>query len=340
MRKKLNFIFICLLLIGFLTFTSCTHKKTNQENKETKLEYYTVTFLNSDGTVLYQEKIIEGTVPSYMGEAPTVESTDENTRFIFDCWDKEFEPIYEDTTYTAVYIQEVKYKVVFKNYDGSILETKYVYNGNSVSYSGETPKRDSETINRIKYTYSFSRWNKKLDCVTSDMEVTAVFSSSAYPIDYAQIVSNLKNDVYKKGITDSAGSKYRVISSSSDSTSDITISYGIDNKGFYLGADLKLKKSYQTCAFRLYLPDVYQGNYKCNFVYVGLGSTLYKGIIDGYVYPESYTAGDGFLIQGYDGNIDRDTCIEYANLTLELLVTAIMNKSTIPLTDLGFFEFY
>lgn len=275
--------------------------------------------------VLYQEEILEGTTPVYNGDTPTITRTDANTKLVFDHWDKTLEPIYEDTTYTAVYVSEAKYKVVFKNYDGTVLETKYVFKGDSVTYDGDTPKRNSETYNNISYSYNFYGWSESLACVTQDIEVTARFSEKAFPLNYTKITESIKNNVNLYGQTDSA--------------SKITISYGIDNKGLYMGVDLKLTQSYETCTLRMYLPSTYRGQYRFNFVYVSLGSTLNKGILDGYVYSEWYTSDSTLDFMGFEGNVQRRTCEDLCTLALQLLLTAYNNTSNISIRDLGFFKF-
>lgn len=332
MKKKFKFLFFSLLFIGLLTFIGCG-------KKEVSPKYYKVTFLNSDEVVLYQEEILEGTTPAYKGDTPTIARTDENTKLVFDHWDKTLKPIYEDTTYTAVYVSEAKYKVVFKNYDGTVLETKYVFKGDSVTYDGDTPKRNSETYNNISYSYNFYGWSESLACVTQDMEVTACFSESALPLNYNKVTESMRNNVNHYGQTDSAGSRYYVVNSSSNSASKITISYGIDNKGLYMGVDLSLTQSYESCTLRMYLPSTYRGQYRFNFVYVSLGSTLNKGILDGYVYSEWYTSDANLDFISFEGNVQRRTCEDLCNLAFQLLLTAYNNTSNISIRDLGFFKF-
>lgn len=62
--------------------------------------YYTVTFVNYDGTVLSQEEFLYGTMPAYRGTTPVRES---NTAYsyTFSGWDKPFEAVKGNITYTA-----------------------------------------------------------------------------------------------------------------------------------------------------------------------------------------------------------------------------------------------
>ena len=71
-----------------------------------------------------------------------------------------------------------KYKVTFKNYDGTDLATIYVAKDtvlNADSYKGETPTKPST----VDLVYSWSGWNPALgDAITEDKEYTATFASS------------------------------------------------------------------------------------------------------------------------------------------------------------------
>ena len=214
-----------------------------------------------------------------------------------------------------------------------------ILEGTTPAYKGDTPKRNNETYNNISYSYNFYGWGESLDCVTQDMKVTACFSESALPLNYTKVTESMINNVNHYGQTDSADSRYYVVNSSSNSASKITISYGIDNKGLYMGVDLSLTQSYESCTLRMYLPSTYRGQYRFNFVYVSLGSTLNKGILDGYVYSEWYTSDSTLDFISFEGNVQRRICEDLCNLAFQLLLTAYNNTSNISIRDLGFFKF-
>lgn len=75
--------------------------------------------------------------------------------------------------------EKVKYyTVVWKNYDGTVLETdKKVREGSTPVYNGKTPKRKSDG----SYSYTFKGWNKKIVPVYSDTVYKAVFTKKALP---------------------------------------------------------------------------------------------------------------------------------------------------------------
>lgn len=67
-----------------------------------------------------------------------------------------------------------KYTVTFKNHDGTVLETKSVNYGGSVTYSGATPTKKADA----QYTYTFSGWDKALTNITENTVITAKFTST------------------------------------------------------------------------------------------------------------------------------------------------------------------
>lgn len=88
-------IFIILFFIGFtIVFISCNTQKE---------KYYKVTWQNYDGTILQcDEKVLEGTIPSYKGSTPK-RVDDEKYHYVFKNWDKEIKTVYKDICYIAVF---------------------------------------------------------------------------------------------------------------------------------------------------------------------------------------------------------------------------------------------
>ena len=88
------------LLVGIMTFSlySCKSKDN----------YYKVTWLNYDQSVLeVDEKVKEGEIPEFNSETP-VKPSDNSSDFEFSGWDKEFEPIKEDTEFVATFKEEIR----------------------------------------------------------------------------------------------------------------------------------------------------------------------------------------------------------------------------------------
>ncbi len=140
-----------------------------------KINSFTVTWKNYDGTVLETDKNVPyGTMPSFDKSNPTKPATAQYT-YTFSDWDKDISAVTGDVTYTAEYSSVVnKYTVTWKNYDGTVLETD-----TNVGY-GTTPSYDSATPTQTataQYTYTFSGWHKEISAVTGDATYIAEFNS-------------------------------------------------------------------------------------------------------------------------------------------------------------------
>lgn len=70
---------------------------------------------------------------------------------------------------------EIRYRVVFQNYDGTILQEIDVLEGSKAEYSGETPTKEEDD----EFTYEFQGWDKEeeLNAVKSDVTTKAVYKS-------------------------------------------------------------------------------------------------------------------------------------------------------------------
>lgn len=133
---------------------------------------YTITWLDSDGTLLKTDVLRYGVKPSYAG-VPTKEDT-EDTAYMFNGWTPAIAPVTKNATYTATYTESSKlYTVSWKNYDGKVLATeKYKYNSMPV-YTGAEPYRESTT----EYAYVFSGWTPEVTAVTNNAQYIANFTA-------------------------------------------------------------------------------------------------------------------------------------------------------------------
>ena len=123
------------------------------------LKQYTITWEGYDGTTLTTKTVDAGDTPTYSGATPTRPDDDVYT-YAFKEWSPTPVPVFADTTYTAVYSSVEKEHppetctVVWKNYDGTILQTQTVEVGTVPTYSGATPTKPEDT----EYTYTFREW--------------------------------------------------------------------------------------------------------------------------------------------------------------------------------------
>lgn len=71
----------------------------------------------------------------------------------------------------------VSYHIIFKNYDGTVLEEKDVLEGGEGTYTGETPTKEEDD----DYTYTFVGWDKEseLKVVASDIIAIAQFEANS-----------------------------------------------------------------------------------------------------------------------------------------------------------------
>ena len=134
---------------------------------------YTVRFENYDGTVIKELTLPYGNEV----EAPSDPTRPNvgNTQYTFVDWDKKITSVSGNVTYKAQYKSNVtSYAITFKNYDGSILATKYYEPNLMPSDDGIEPTRPSDT----QYSYTFNGWSPTLQVVTGNKEYTAQFSQS------------------------------------------------------------------------------------------------------------------------------------------------------------------
>lgn len=185
MKNKLKTITILgafsLLLtacnFGFGNSNSNAPQSSRSSSKP--LAKYCVLWKNYDGITLeIDENVIEGTTPTYNGPTP-VKQSDERHVYVFDGWTQEIKPASgseECIEYFAKYKEETrKYKIIWKNYDGSTLKTDEVPYGETPTYSGETPTK-AQTVER---TYTFEKWSPEIKEVDADATYTASFKDEA-----------------------------------------------------------------------------------------------------------------------------------------------------------------
>ena len=70
-----------------------------------------------------------------------------------------------------------KYTIQFKNWDGSVLQSKQVEEGQMPQYTGTTPTRPDDA----QYTYTFSGWTPQIVAATANATYTATFTATEIP---------------------------------------------------------------------------------------------------------------------------------------------------------------
>lgn len=147
------------------TFTGWNKAFTNVTanlvvNAQFAINTYDVVFKDYNGSVLKEAQKVNWHEAAIAPADPTREG------YAFTGWDKDFSNIEADLVVTATY-EILTFKVVFKDYDGTILKAEQIVNWNEAAIAPE------ETPHRNYYT--FTGWDKAFEHVTSDLIITAQY---------------------------------------------------------------------------------------------------------------------------------------------------------------------
>ena len=119
---------------------------------------YACTFQNYDNSILYKCEVEPTHTAIYKGKTP-VKPSDDTYDYKFTGWDKNLSLVREDTYFVAQFEAKRRdYKVVFMNYDRTILQSSYVQAGDFPFYGGDTPTRPDDNA----VSYVFKGWDKSL----------------------------------------------------------------------------------------------------------------------------------------------------------------------------------
>ena len=143
-----------------------------------KVNTYTVTWKNDDGTVLKTEKVNFGATPAFDGVP--VKASDAQYAYRFAGWTPAVTPVMGDAVYTAVYAKQLRaYTVKWVNWDGTTLKEETVPYGTVPVYGAADPTRAADAKN----TYAFSGWDKEITAVTGNVTYTAQFTAACRHAD-------------------------------------------------------------------------------------------------------------------------------------------------------------
>ena len=136
-----------------------------------KIDTYTVTWVDEDGSTLKKDEVPYGEMPSY-GSEPT-KAADAQYTYTFAGWDPKVVPAVENTTYKAVYSETVnQYTITWKNWDGEVLRSEKLDYGETPKYTGDNPTRPGDA----EHSYVFAGWEPDIKTVTKDETYTATFT--------------------------------------------------------------------------------------------------------------------------------------------------------------------
>jgi hypothetical protein len=116
----------------------------------------------------------KGAVPEYLGETPKKPAGDHRT-YEFSGWLPSIAPVTKNAMYVAQFSETLdSYDVVFRNYDGTVLESKKWEYGSTPSYSGAEPSRPSSA----QYSFAFKGWYPDIAPVSGTADYEAAYSPS------------------------------------------------------------------------------------------------------------------------------------------------------------------
>lgn len=145
---------------------------------------YIIKFYNSDNTLLYSEVVADGNdavnpVTAGYISAPSRTNTDE-IHYVFKDFGTLPTNVHANSNCVATYTESYRVRYL-SDTGGSVLQSSYVTNGQSVQYNGSTPTK----AQTAQYTYTFKNWsgaddssNGKINSVTRARDVVATYTST------------------------------------------------------------------------------------------------------------------------------------------------------------------
>lgn len=135
--------------------------------------YWTINFINADGTLLETKSLQHGSIVEYKGDEPSLASTAQYD-YTFKGWDVEPTNATENFDYHAVYDSTIRsYTIIFKDYDGSVIQSSSFLYGKTPTCT-LVPKRSSTE----EFNYSHSGWTPAVEKVTGEATYTAIYEAT------------------------------------------------------------------------------------------------------------------------------------------------------------------
>ena len=155
-----------------VVFTSVTADMLINPIFTESINQYTVTFYDEDGTTVLGTSIVpygtEATAP-----ANPTKADDATYSYAFSGWDVDFSNITANLSVKATYtVASTGYVVTFYDSDGSVIEEVAVENGD-----GAVAPANPSMAPTAEFTYTFDSWDVDFSNVTTDLTVTAVYTT-------------------------------------------------------------------------------------------------------------------------------------------------------------------
>ena len=180
--------------------TAVTGDVTYKAVFDEKVNQYTVTWKNWDGSILSEDTVNYGEVPVYTGSQP-VRDGDSEHNYVFAGWTPEITAVTGNAEYTAEFTENINlYTVIWQNWDGTELERdENVPYGTTPEYNGATPVKEGDA----QYSYTFTGWSPEADSVTGNITYTAVYTQTVnqYTITWMNGDTVLKTELAAYGET-------------------------------------------------------------------------------------------------------------------------------------------
>lgn len=148
--------------------------------------YHTITF-NVPGVGVERIVVRSGEVP-----VPTISTdrpADFNATYTFTGWAPEITAAVEDITYVAQYdIERIQYKVIFKNWDSTVLREQTYFFGDTPEYKWDNPTRPVDS----EYYYMFTGWDNPIAQIDGSQGTTITYTATYSPIPRSEVSYSLE----------------------------------------------------------------------------------------------------------------------------------------------------